>query len=183
MRLVKLVAAALLALGLPMTASTAGLLELSVDGVSRQRNCDTRPCLRNDLSYRTRYMRDRYLRYNAIRTPPKYVYVPTTIVTAPPPVANYGQNGRYEYLDGNMLLQATGERTRTYGPPATEQVDLQVLTARAKYHIQRVAPYSAWYAHTVVVRGPCVPGTYGCVGIPIAHDMGSNSHEQAADTK
>jgi hypothetical protein len=136
-------------------SSTAGLLELADDEVSRDRHCDHNPCRRNDLVYKDRYVKGRYLRYEIESEGTKYDYQPRKIVVVPPEVALKRRPGEYHYHKGRFLLVATDKPTTEFEGPVYEDVDLRVLVAPARHRVYRKRPYTAWYKDKAVIVPRC----------------------------
>lgn len=141
---------------LAASPANAGVLELAVDEVSRNRHCDVEPCRRNGLEETHRYVKGRYLRYDIDAMPPEYEWRPSTVLVSPPKVVLRDRPGDYRWADGKWLLVATPKRASKLAPGEEEYVVRRVLARPAKYRVTRQRPTAAYYRQRMVVEQQCV---------------------------
>ena len=143
---------ALLALSGP---AGAGVLELVKDDISR-RHCAVEPCHRNGLAYQTRFVRDRYLRFDIKVTPARYTFRRERIMIAPPRIVTVERYRRHRHRYGRLALVSypTGSY-RVVAPARYATVTRLVLVSPARNHVVRRRPYYAYYPERIVVRRAC----------------------------
>jgi hypothetical protein len=141
--------------GLSPVGASAGFLELADDEVSRDRHCDHNPCRRNNLVYKERYVKGRYLRYEIESDRAEYDYYQKKIIIVPPEVALKQRPGAYDYHNGKHLLIATDKPTIEIGPAEYEDVEIRILRTPAKHRVYRKRPYTAYYKDKAVIVPRC----------------------------
>lgn len=142
-------------LGLTPVPGSAGFLELANDEVSRDRHCDHNPCRRNNLVYKDRYVKGRYLRYEIETDRAEYSYQTKKIIVTPPEIIVKRRPGEYDYHNGKYLVVATDKPTTQFEGPVTEEVEIRVLRLPAKHHVTRKRPHTAYYKDRAVIVPRC----------------------------
>ena len=137
-----------------MAAAHAGLFELIHDDITTHCDDELEPCKRNDIGFKTRYVRDKYLRYDVKTTKARYTWVRERVMVAPPRLVGSRHRLRTHKIDGKRLVPVGASVHTTVVAPAQYATVLRrVLVAPARNRVVRRKPYSAYFADTIIVRG------------------------------
>ncbi len=153
----KLMAAAVVGCGMlfgSVSGAEAGVFELFHDDITTGCNSAIEPCKRNDLGYQTRYVQGRYLRYGIKKTPARYTWRHERIMIAPPRIVLSKRRVWSHKIGGKRLVpvQAAGHY-KVVAPAQYATVSRRVLIAPARNRVVRLAPHSAYFADTIIVKG------------------------------
>jgi hypothetical protein len=140
----------------PVSVAHAGLFELIHDDITTSCDHDVEPCKRNDIGFKTRYVRGKYLRYDVKTTKARYTWVRERVMVAPPRLVSSRRHHKLwtHKIDGKHLVPvgASGH-TRVMAPAQYATVMRRVLVSPARNRVVRRQPHSAYFADTIIVRG------------------------------